>query len=165
MPLMAIKKYFATTLAILVSVVFANAQQASAGPLLLMIETDHKQVATGGEVRVGINLTNTSEKPVIVEEIGLFPYEVSVLRADGTAVTLTERGRKLKKEQQEVRTTGWVTTMRFGVTILPGKTRSSECAVSDWYDMTVPGDYSIQLQLDWKGRVIPSNIIEVTVTQ
>jgi hypothetical protein len=44
----------------------------------------------------------------------------------------------------------------------PGEMQTRECAVSDLYDMTAPGKYSIEVQqLD--GRPVQSNSVTVTV--
>src|SRR5215469_4010318 len=73
----------------------AYARQSSAVPLSLDINPTKKQVAAGGEVRIAIKLTNISDKPIIVEDNGVFPYRVNVRRADGNPVVETERGKDM----------------------------------------------------------------------
>lgn len=49
-------------------------------------------------------------------------------------------------------------------TLKPGETQTRECDVSDFYDMTSPGKYSIEVQqLD--GRPVHSNVVTVTVVR
>jgi hypothetical protein len=146
--------------------VSANAQQrASSGPLVLTITTDKNQVAIGDHVRIKTSLANTSDQAIIVEDDGLFPYAVSVVRNDGKAVALTQSGKDLKKDQQWKTMGKFAPIKRSAVTIPPGKTQLGECSVSDWYEMNTIGVYSLQLQLDWKGQRIVSNVVEVTLTQ
>jgi hypothetical protein len=146
-------------------VVSANAQQQASSPLALTITADNKQVAAGSEVRLKIALTNTSSDQITVEDDGVFPYAVSVTRTDDKPVPLTERGKDLK-EQQQLRTRGTLARIkRSFVTILPGRAQAGVCAISDWYNLSTTGDYSIQLQLNWKGGLVVSNVVKVSVVQ
>ncbi|HEY6351424.1 MAG TPA: hypothetical protein VI636_18630 [Candidatus Angelobacter sp.] len=47
-------------------------------------------------------------------------------------------------------------------TLNPGEAQTRECVLSDFYDMTAPGKYSIEVQ-ELDGRAVRSNVVTVTV--
>lgn len=141
----------------------ASPQQNASAPLSLQIAPALEQVSAGTEVRISTKLTNNSDKPVAVERTDVFPYMVMVRRADGNLVPETERGRELRKRQTLRAACQLPSLRRTAVTLNPGETESGDCAISDWYDLTAPGEYHIQLQFKWNGQVIASNTIKVRV--
>jgi hypothetical protein len=140
-----------------------QSQQFSDQPLSLAIANIAGQVTSGSEVKISINLTNTSDNPIVLEDDGIFWYLVDVTRTDGKQVKQTEKGKELKKKQA-LHESGQIPILkRMAIKLAPGQTKSGECTISDLYDMTDSGEYTIQLQLKWNGQLINSNKLEVSL--
>ncbi len=75
----------------------ARSEHFSDQPLSLTIDSITKVITSGSEVKISTNLTNTSDKPVVVEDNGIFWYLVEVSRPDGRQVKQTEKGKELRK--------------------------------------------------------------------
>jgi hypothetical protein len=101
-------------------------------------------------------MTNTSDKPIglraLIQDYG---YMVDVTVVDNGAAALdTERGRQWKKD-------GGTRQLTSGPIVLlkPGKTRKGSLVISDLYDLTHPGKYSVQV----RRATVKSNTITVAV--
>jgi hypothetical protein len=60
------------TVVFTLSTTAARSQQFSSQPPSLIIDSVTKQVTSGGEVKISTKLTITSEKPVVLEDGGIF---------------------------------------------------------------------------------------------
>jgi hypothetical protein len=147
---------------LLVILATANNSAAQAGLVssaptnfTLNISMGHSIVKVGAKVAIQIALTNTSDKPIgLHAEIEDYGFMVDVkTESDGAAVN-TDRGREWKKNngtRQE--TSGPMLLLK------PGETQRSSLAISDLYDLSRPGKYSVQV---CRGTV-KSNTMVVTV--
>jgi hypothetical protein len=113
---------------------------------------------SGSAIRISATVKNTAKFDIRFEYPSGDPLTcvVAVRDAAGNPVADTDQGRKLKAEH-----TSWQ-GQPVSYALNPGESQTRECAVSDLYDMSPPGKYSIQVQqLD--GRAVHSNVVTVTV--
>jgi hypothetical protein len=127
-----------------------------------VIRAAEDETRTGSDVVVEITITNSSDRPIGMEAMGISPYVVIVRGGNGVPAPETEMGRSLEQRQRERIAPGWVGN-RFGVTLQPGQAVHEKCVVSEQYVMTVPGRYSIQLERLWGRTAVPSNTVMVAV--
>lgn len=112
-------------------------------PYTLTIKTDKPAVTWGDPLMLHVAIKNaTTEKlrfvPYDIQEMG---FTVHVSHTDGKPVALTERGRAWP---HRIGSTGIGPFTQLD----PGATFNRRIIVSDLYDMTSPGKYSIQLQCE-----------------
>jgi hypothetical protein len=119
------------------------------------------EVKSGSAVAVQIKIRNTSDTAIGFEPMEA-PYVVIVRDVHGNPSSDTEKGRKMREKQREL-----FSPLNRGSAFLlplqPGESITHEWTVSDLYDMSRPGSYSIQLQRFWNNRLIPSNTIKVRI--
>src|ERR1700722_196336 len=134
----------------------STAQTATPAQFTLAISEPHSTIKAGAKVTIHIGMTNTSDKPIglraLIQDYG---YIVDLTVVDnGTAALDTERGRQWKKD-------GGTRQLTSGPIVLlkPGETRKGSLVISDLYDLTHPGKYSVQVR---RGTV-KSNTITVAV--
>jgi hypothetical protein len=146
---------FATTL----SMAGSNVAQTAAAPstpaqFTLAISAVQSTVKAGEKIAIEIAHTNTSKRPIVlgpVDDDGYLP-DVTV---GGNAAIDTVRGRQWKND-------GGVTEESSGPGFpptKPGETAKRILVISDLYDLTHPGTYSVQVR---RGTV-KSNTITVVV--
>lgn len=154
-----IKPLFMMMFIFLVGIEATLGEQGRRAPFSFVISAPKTEVKSGSAVAVHATVTNTSDVPIALDGTGC----VAVVRgADGNLSPETDLGRKLKGKQRERISPGFGGS-RVGEALEPGKSISEECIVSDLYDMTHPGQYSIQLERTWHRGVVPSNTIKVKV--
>jgi hypothetical protein len=150
-----------TILAVLVAVKgIAIAQRDTDSPFSFVISAP-SEVKSGFGVTVGIKFTNTSNKVVFLEGMEA-PYVAIIRDAHGNPSSDTEKGRKVKDKQRKTfsplnRGSGFMASLQ------PGESITQELIVSDLYDMSRPGKYSIQLQRFWNDRLVPSNTVKIRI--
>jgi len=128
-------------------------------PILVSITTANNNVKSGSPVQIKVTMKNAADFVVAFAYPSGDPLTcvVAVRDANGKTVADTEKGRQLKSQHAAAQ------GAEAKYTLNPGETQTRECAVSDLYDMTAAGKYSIDVeQLD--GRAVVSNLITVTVT-
>lgn len=136
---------------------FAQTAADSSRPdsFTLAISADHRTAKAGAKVVVHIAITNTSDKPIALHaEIEDYGFMVDVTAVGhGTALD-TDRGREWKKN-------GGMRGVTSGPGFLlnPGETTNGPLVISDLYDLSRPGKYSVQVS---RGAV-KSNAITLTV--
>jgi hypothetical protein len=95
-----------------------------------------------------------------------FDYEVDVREVFGKPVSETERFREMKKNAKENANIAIVG--RFVSCVLkPHKTGQDTIEVSDFYDLSIPGKYSVEIRgkfRDVSENFVISNRLEITVT-
>jgi hypothetical protein len=155
-------RLFAASLLLAIGTAIAESNELREVPFSLVISASSNELKAGSDVRVKITITNTSTAPIGVEIGDVYPYTVIVRSADGNPSAETERGRKLKQKQRNSMDPG-LARSQVGEGLEPGQAITDECVVSNFYDMTRPGQYSIQLERIWSRRLVPSNTITVRV--
>lgn len=122
------------------------------------------EIKAGSQVIVHITTTNTSDSTVGLEVMEVSPYIAIVRGADGILSPETAQGRKIKEKQKNHLDPNF-TGGRQSVHLEPGKSITEECTVSDLYDMSQPGRYTIQLERIWGRNVVPSNTVTVNIVK
>jgi hypothetical protein len=127
-------------------------------PIPVTISPVNKIVKPGSEARINVTVRNTSKQAWDFTYPAGDPLTcLTVVRAaNGSLASDSEEGRRLKAAHA-----GWQ-GRPLAYNLQPGETQNRECAVGELYDMSHPGQYSIQVeQLD--GRTVESNTVVVTV--
>lgn len=124
-------------------------------PYTLTIKTDKQGVTWGSPLLLHVAIKNaTAEKlqrvPYDIKDMGLV---VDVFQDGGNPATLTEQGKAWPHKRA-----GWMGNGPF-TQLDPGEVFNRRIDVSNLYDMTSPGNYSIQLHC----ADVSSNTIMVTV--
>ena len=121
----------------------------------------------GARVFVIVTMTNNSDRTLHLSiSDPVYDYRMTVQDdATGLPVSETERYRKMKESQQShLQTTGFIV-----VTLKPHASCADTIELSQLYDLSRPGEYSIQVERDkpmelGKGGV-QSNVINATITR
>jgi hypothetical protein len=153
-----------------VSVIVCPAQfhDAEAGqPFAISISASNLRVKTDQPAEIKIRLTNTSNHPIDVSEVGTHgcsmdqSYKYDIRDASGRVSEILPEIKARTKSEGRVTATVKVHTLN------PGETQEATIDVSRCYDMTAPGEYSIELSReipdDPKHAALKSNRITVTV--
>jgi hypothetical protein len=133
-------------------------QASTAAPIPVTISTPGTAVKSGSNIRVGVTLRNASKQDYDFTYATGDPLTcmIAVRDAQGNMAADTAQGRKTKDMHATWR------GQPLTYSLQPGETQTRDCAVSELYDMTHPGKYSIEVQqLD--GRPVKSNTEVVTV--
>lgn len=136
----------------------AAAASQPAGAVPVIISTPASVVKSGAPVQVEVTLKNSSKQDIAFVYPSGDPLACMILVRDGNgnSVVDTEQGQKLKAAHA-----AWQ-GRPITYTLQPGETQTRGCAVSELYDMRLPGKYSIEVhQLD--GSAVASNAVTVTV--
>jgi hypothetical protein len=109
-------------------------------PYIVTIKADSRTMKSGTKLSIDVAFTNRTDRavvrpPIEIESMG---FVVDVSHADGRTVPLTERG-KVWRHQGGWSGSGPVFSME------PGVTAHRKIVVTDLYDMTRLGEYSIHL--------------------
>jgi hypothetical protein len=132
-------------------------------PLSISVSTAHDVVKAGSDIRIEVTLTNVTTTAIGIESNALAPYKVLVNASDGSTPAETGHGRKIKEVQQS-REKGETISTKIGQSLQPGETKTTELVVTDLYDVSHPGKYSIQVERRWEGQKIRSNTLVITIT-
>ncbi len=151
--------------AALFSTMCATPAQSQQRPLSIAISTPQSALKAGSEVRIEVTLTNTSNRRVLIQERNpATDYEIDVRDQRGTAVPETDLGRKLKEPPVIP-----MNSRNFEMYLRPNESAKENIALSDLYDMSHPGQYTIQVSRAVSNKpkdgVVKSNTITVTVTE
>jgi hypothetical protein len=130
-------------------------------------------VAAGSEVKVRIILKNTSNHDIVIprsnaEDEGEFHNKITVRDEEGNLVadkaTVSARTDKNKDTQSELTNLTMETVVSF--TLKPGESLKDGIKLSEIYDLSKPGKYSIEVErIDESTKtVVKSNMIMLTVT-
>lgn len=147
-------------------------------PFLITIRSEQPVLKTDEDIRIRVVLTNTSDQDIWSVTPAECQYEVYVWDSQHLAAHNTEYGLQVKNKDK-LKETGFVTRggQEFITPCMMGSTSPLKptnhsdvhLTVSDLYDMSRPGQYTIQVQRtvpkERGGGVVKSNIITVTVTQ
>jgi hypothetical protein len=135
----------------------AQTPQARVSPprFSLAISLSPNVVKVGSKVAISVALTNTSLQQITLPaEYEDYGYLVDVSDSTGAAAQETDRGREWKMGQGMRQVTSGI-----AVPLAPGKTARCELVISDLYDLSYPGKYTIRVH---RGPVT-SNLIALTL--
>jgi hypothetical protein len=117
----------------------------------------------GGKILVRITITNESDHEITYHNTNSCNYSFKVLTSAGIPVSETEMAKALNcGDKIDMEISG----RNIVVTLNPGESSSEDRLVTELYDMTLPGDYSVQVDRTFPGiGHFISNIVKVTVTE
>ncbi len=121
-------------------------------------------VKSGSPVMLRIRKTNISDREIVKwpKTGGPFGDSFEVRDSSGNLAELRKSNEVATKTGGEVRIRG-----TKDMVLQPGESKIDYAQVSDWYDMSQPGTYTIQVSAhitnDPKSDVVKSNIITVAV--
>src|SRR5580698_3636926 len=143
-----------------VTVRMAAETKPEVSPFSCVISAETKSPKAGSGVVVDVALTNTSNKPVVTgSEMGTqgtLGDTLHVRHEDGS--TAERRGLPQKRTSGEKRPGAFSVVM---VEYKPGITSRWKIDITDWYDLTRPGKYFVQMDCE---QGVKSNTISVAVT-
>lgn len=126
-------------------------------PFSLSISAPQMIIKAGNDVHVTIVLTNTSSHNIPFEIRGRFPYLVEVHNATtGSRATPTAKGARDAATDPELD----IPNSTFISIVKPGQTRTTDCVVNQFYDLSVPGKYAVQVQRNG----VKSNVVTISIT-
>lgn len=136
---------------------------ANSTPLGLTIVGPQVPVKSGAVIKVHLILTNTSPREITIADTSAdCDYQVEVLGSNGKPARESEYGRGLNCEGP--RASG----RYILITLKPNQHREDDLTISDLYQMTNPGKYSVRvmrrLPKDIGEGSVSSNTIIITVT-
>lgn len=160
-------------LGILIAVLLAPISYALGGqkPFVISISTLHDSFKSGAEIDIAVNLTNTSDKPVLLMGVCApkgdfdgFTVEVKDIQnniAPGRHLLRVERGEETARPDDI-----WTWSGPICGTVPPHKFSNGGFVVNRLYDMVKPGKYTIQVQRKdtYSKMIVKSNMITITVT-
>lgn len=156
-----------TALAILLMHLLAPAgmQSSQADPFLVSIRISNNSVKLASPVAIEVTTKNTSQTPVKLSLTNpVLDYAFAVVGPDGVPVPETNELKKMKDRSKPV-----IFTRQITKVLQPGQSISERVQISDYYDFSKLGDYTISAQREipeWvragKGNV-KSNSLIVTV--
>jgi hypothetical protein len=140
--------------------------QVIAAPFSIAISAPEAAVKRGSQVKVGIKLTNISNREIEFFDTNRYcDYAVEVRDPTGSLAPEGEYKRSLLCPNGTGRVMGW----RKLVRLKPKEFREDEIFVSSLYNMSQPGKYSVEVMRKAPkefGEVeARSNLITVTVTE
>lgn len=137
-----------TPLVLLVALV---GQLSPPGPLSISITAPQSTISTGQPLKIKAEVANNSTQPIGEIRPYSYFYHVHVSDSDGKVLA--------KKRDYEF----GIATQHFSRYVIPpGETVARFLVVTDMYDMSRPGQYSIQVEGQ---NGVLSNFITVTVTE
>ena len=161
---MSVKLHFVVWAALL-GIVCVTSAQCQRRPLSIVISAPQSVLRVGSEVRLEVTLTNTSSRRMLIQERNsATDYEIDVRDERGTAVPENDYGRKLKEPPVMP-----MNSRNFGIYLQPNESTKESIALSDLYDLSRPGKYSIQVERgvsdNPKDGVVKSNKVILTVRE
>lgn len=145
-----------------------SAQQSgrSKPSFTITISSAQKVIRAGSEVRVEFSLRNTSKRRLGFSRMGSGDHMVNISVHTGNDKDLTMKGRSGKSASNPGQILDLPVGGRSMFYIEPGESVMDEIILTDMFDLTVAGNYTIQLSRkdDISGTVVNSNMITLIVT-
>lgn len=115
----------------------------------------------GGKVMVRVTTLNESDHPITYRNTNSCNYSFKVFTSAGTLAPETEQKKQVNCESKG----GLEITGRdILMTLKPGESSGENITLTEWYDMSQPGEYSVQVDRTFPGvGHFSSNIVYVTV--
>jgi len=131
--------------------------------ITLQLTARESSTRVGRPVAVRVTVVNDSDQPVTYNNTSIAcNYSFKVLTGAGSPAPETDfKKRSNCRPADEPQLTG----RNIVVTLNPGRSNSEELNVTELYDMSQPGQYSIQVERTFPGiGHFTSNTVSVTVT-
>jgi len=140
-------------------------------PFEIHISALHDTFKSGAKIDIAVNLTNTSDKPVLLRgacapkgDFDGFTVEVKDIQnnvSPETHLLRVERGEETARPDDI-----WTWSGPICGTVPPHEFSNGGFVVNRLYDMVKPGKYTIQVQRKdtYSKMIVKSNMITVTVT-
>ena len=145
--------------------------------IAIAVSTTKDKVKAGSELTLKIGVTNIAGKEIHLpydksHKAELNQYQFDIARSDGQLVSIMKyywelTGEKAPRENvKDIAKTFIIAHDHGSVPLSPGKTLEYRTVLNDLYDMSQPGEYTIQVEkLDpITSTIVKSNIITVIVT-
>ena len=132
------------------------------GVLSLTVTAPLPKVRVGSNIVVQVATTNESNRVISYHNKNLCDYSVTVRTKMGTSAPETRFKKQLNCGDGQLRVTG----RNILVTLKPGESKSEDISITEMYDMSANGEYTVQVE-----RTFPdighftSNIAKVEVTK
>ena len=136
---------------------------AESGHLSLKLTALDSQVKTGTRIMVRVTTTNNSDRPITYYNTNPgCDYSLRVLTAGGAPAPETPFKKQTSCDGGNLGITG----RNIRVSLKPGESSSEDILITDLYDMSRPGEYTVQVDRAFPdiGR-LTSNIAKISVTQ
>jgi hypothetical protein len=119
-------------------------------------------IKSGTKIAIQFTTTNSSNHPVTYHNLSTYcDYTLNVLTASGSPATETE----FKKQLHCVASGLVIANRDILVTLEPGESNTERIVLTELYDMSQPGEYSVQAERTFPGiGHFSSNVVTVTVT-
>jgi hypothetical protein len=133
------------------------------GDLSLKLTVFDPTVKTGSKIGIRVTTTNESDHPITYHNTNLCNYSFKVFTSAGSPAPETELQKSLNCDFRGPMT--GITGRNILVTLKPGESSSEDFRLLEFFDMSEPGEYSVQVDRTFPniGRV-SSNIVTITVT-
>lgn len=133
-------------LALAIAATYAGAQDTNKS-FAISIATPNATFASGSLIRLDITLTNNTNERVILPNIRRGPEDVRLQPRDSAKREPNSRGSS------------------FSTIIPPKRCVTNSIGVEKWFDLSKPGQYSLQLRIKALGsvEVVESNKLAITV--
>jgi hypothetical protein len=134
---------------------------ASHRGVLSLIATAPAKIRAGSNVVIQVATTNDSNKIVSYHNTNLCDYSIQVRTSAGTSAPETSSKRQLDCSGGQIKITG----RNILVSLKPGESHTENIRVSEMYDMSAIGEYSIQVERTFPGiGHFASNVVKIEVT-
>ena len=129
-----------------------------AKPLSEIISSSETTIKNGSTVRIDITMANQSSDIMILRSNRLGPQEAGMIVWDQNGHALSPRDGF--KERPDTIHRG------MGVVIRPGKSVTESVDLNKWFDLTTPGQYTVQSsrKVPGDGEMVESNKLTITIT-
>ena len=142
----------------------ANISIARTVALSLKVTALDPMVASGAKIMVRLTITNRSKHPITYNNTSTFcDYPLKVTTSFGTPAPETPFKKALGEcNNDPLRLLG----RNIRIVLKPGESASEEMGVTEYYDLSTPGKYTVQAERTFPGiGHFRSNIASVKVTE
>jgi hypothetical protein len=129
--------------------------QSLSQPFTDVISASVITIKSGSNVRLDITIKSNSSERMILIDNRTGPEEAGISIWDGKGNQLPPR----------VEFKNYFTVSRFGMFIYPGKSLTQSVNLNKWFDLTTPGQYTVQAKrkVPKSDSVVESNKLTITV--
>jgi hypothetical protein len=144
--------------------VASNGSVSASGTASLKLEAPVRSVKVGAGVMVQVTVTNQSDHPITYHNLSrVCDYSIKVLTGAGVAAPETAyyKNERARCGNGELK----ITNRNITVTLKPGESGDELIELTELYDMSQPGQYSVQVDRKLTGiGELSSNVVLITVT-
>lgn len=138
-----------------------SAAASDRGVLSMRVTVPVPKVSIGSNILIQVVTTNESDKVISYHNTNLCDYSVTVRTTAGTSAPETRLNKELNCGSGQLRVTG----RNILVTLKPSESNSEDIRINEMYDMSTPGQYSIQVERTFPGvGHFTSNVVKIEVT-